>query len=386
LRRREKIERRTLAGRLTSTRDAAMGKKRRSEPDDDDEWGAGARALAAQGGTAEDKAKREDKCRAHLRALNKQFSDWVQSQIGSRPVKSWAAGCQDYLKHIAQIKAGFKDVLETAPGAAKPAAASAPAPLFGGAGGIPAGTPMKENPLFAAPSPATGDKPAAPPLFAGFGGASAAAAAPAAAAPSLFPNAASNPFSGGSAAPPPSLFGGSAPAPAPAFGGFGGFGGAPAPAAAGGGEEDDEEEQRPPSPSVKETDRGEDDAEESLLKCECKYFAKAAVADAWGDRGKNTLEFLREKEASSNGVHRSRIVLRTSIGKAVLNAGLYKNMSVQVTEKKNPDGSMKKNGIIVQLFNAVEDSAKTIALLRFSKEETVLQLQKLLEENVKAMS
>ena len=165
----------------------------------------------------------------------------------------------------------------------------------------------------------------------------------------------------------------------------GGFGGAPAPAAAGGGEDDDEEEQRPPSPSVKETERGEDDAEESLLKCECKYFAKAAVADAWGDRGKNTLEFLREKEASSNGVHRSRIVLRTSIGKAVLNAGLYKNMSVQVTEKKNPDGSMKKNGIIVQLFNAVEDSAKTIVLLRFAKEETVLQLQKLLEENVKAM-
>ena len=120
-----------------------MGKKRRSEPDDDDEWGAGARALAVQGGTAEDKAKREDKCRAHLRALNKQFSDWVQSQIGSRPVKSWAAGCQDYLKHIAQIKADFKDVLEAAPGVAKPAAPSAPAPLFGGAGAIPAGTPMK---------------------------------------------------------------------------------------------------------------------------------------------------------------------------------------------------------------------------------------------------
>ena len=39
---------------------------------------------------------------------------------------------------------------------------------------------------------------------------------------------------------------------------------------------------------------------------------------------------------------------------------------------------------IVQLFNAVEDSAKTIVLLRFAK-EAVLQLQKLLEENVKAM-
>ena len=170
------------------------------------------------------------------------------------------------------------------------------------------------------------------------------------------------------------------------FGGFGGFGGAPisAPAAAGGGEDDDEEEQRPPSPSFKETERGEDDAEESLLKVSASILPRRKRADAWGDRGKNNLEFLREKEAVG-GVHKCRVLIRNSIGKAVLNAGLYKNMRVQVTEKKLPDGSTKKNGVIVQLFNAVEDSAKTIVLLRFAKEETVLQLQKLLEENVKAM-
>ena len=66
-----------------------------------------------------------------------------------------------------------------------------------------------------------------------------------------------------------------------------------------------------------------------------QVFCQGCRCGAWGDSGKNTLEFL-EKEASSNGVHRSRIVLRTSIGKAVLNAGLYKNMSVQVTERKTP--------------------------------------------------
>ena len=90
-----------------------MGKKRRQAADDEEEWGAGSRALAAQAGGVEDKSKREDKCRAHLRALNKQFASWVNDQSGKRPIKSWAAGCQDYLKHIAQIKTDFKDVLET---------------------------------------------------------------------------------------------------------------------------------------------------------------------------------------------------------------------------------------------------------------------------------
>ena len=55
-----------------------MGKKRRQAADDDDEWGAGSRALAAQGGGVEDKSKREDKCRAHLKQLNKQFAECVK--------------------------------------------------------------------------------------------------------------------------------------------------------------------------------------------------------------------------------------------------------------------------------------------------------------------
>ena len=52
-----------------------MGKKRRSEPqEDEEEWGAGARALAEGG---EGIAKREEKCRAHLQALNAQFAKCV---------------------------------------------------------------------------------------------------------------------------------------------------------------------------------------------------------------------------------------------------------------------------------------------------------------------
>ena len=151
-----------------STARATMGKKRRQAADDEEEWGAGSRALAAQGGGVEDKSKREDKCRAHLRALNKQFASWVNDQSGKRPIKSWAAGCQDYLKHIAQIKTDFKDVLETAEDASKPSGSTS---MLGGPGGIPAGTPMKANPLFGAatPTPPKAAEPAAPSLFGGFG-------------------------------------------------------------------------------------------------------------------------------------------------------------------------------------------------------------------------
>jgi len=57
-----------------------MGKKRRNDAgDDEEEWGAGARALKAQtGGTDAGIGKREDKCRAHLKQLNKQFAECVK--------------------------------------------------------------------------------------------------------------------------------------------------------------------------------------------------------------------------------------------------------------------------------------------------------------------
>lgn len=312
---------------------------------------------------------------------------WVSDQLGTRPVKSWAAGCQDYLKHIEQIKVDFKDVLEAQKGASdgpvsKPAAP--PVPLFG----APVSAPAQENSLFSSfVAPSTGDKPApaAPSLF----------GAPAASAPSLFPNAASNPFASST---PPSLFGSTPAATAsPSLGASGGgglFGGAGSitpsflppntPAGAGDNEEEDEPA-RPPSPSFQAKEASEDDLEEALLKVKCKFFTKKDPKEQWADHGVNHLEFLREKVASE-GPKKSRIVCRNSIGKAVMNAGLYANMTVQIVDKKMPDGSTKKNGIIVNLFNAVEESAKTITLIRLGKEEDVLSLQKLFEDNVKAMS
>ena len=68
---------------------------------------------------------------------------------------------------------------------------------------------MKANPLLSAATPAACRRQKPPRLVYSAGSArpTAAAPAPAAEKPSLFPNAASNPFGGGSAAPAPSLFG-----------------------------------------------------------------------------------------------------------------------------------------------------------------------------------
>ena len=48
-----------------------MGKRRKAAVEDDDEdWGAGSRALAASKPQNGDVSARENTCRAHLRALN----------------------------------------------------------------------------------------------------------------------------------------------------------------------------------------------------------------------------------------------------------------------------------------------------------------------------
>ena len=171
----------------------------------------------------------------------------------------------------------------------------------------------------------------------------------------------------------------------PAFGGFGagGFGAAPVPVSpltippsTPEGDEDDDEEKRPPSPSFKEKERTDDDTEECLMRCKVKFFTKKDPTDPWGDHGVNHMELLREKVASDGKTRKVRIICRNSIGKAVLNAGLYKGMSVVVTEKKKPDGSQVKNGVIANLFNAAEEMVKKTTMFRLGKPEDVEKLHK----------
>ena len=307
-------------------------------------------------------------------------------------MKSWAKGVEDYLTHIAEIKSEFKDILEASTtnknkngGAPMKPVAAAPTPsLFG--------TP--------APAPAAASTPAAasvpPPLFGSFAAPTAPAAA---AAPMSFPEAANNPFSLKPSSTPLFGSGPSSSIPAaplgslasPAFGGFGagGFGAAPVPVSpltippsTPEGDEDDDEEKRPPSPSFKEKERTDDDTEECLMRCKVKFFTKKDPTDPWGDHGVNHMELLREKVASDGKTRKVRIICRNSIGKAVLNAGLYKGMSVVVTEKKKPDGSQVKNGVIANLFNAAEEMVKKTTMFRLGKPEDVEKLHKYLTESV----
>ena len=117
------------------------------------------------------------------------------------------------------------------------------------------------------------------------------------------------------------------------------------------------------------------------MKCKVKFFTKKEATDPWGDHGVNHLELLREKVASDGKTKKARIVCRNSIGKAVLNAGLYKGMSKPlVTEKKKPDGSMAKNGVILPLYNAAEEMVKKITMFRLGKPDDVEKLNRLITE------
>lgn len=47
--------------------------------------------------------KRQAECRGVLEALNFQFYSHVCEQHKNNPRKSWAEGCQDYVKHVKKL-------------------------------------------------------------------------------------------------------------------------------------------------------------------------------------------------------------------------------------------------------------------------------------------
>lgn len=215
------------------------------------------------------------------------------------------------------------------------------------------------------------------------------------------PSGAANPFGGAPAIPAAgSIFGKLPTAPGSAFGGGGGasgslfppagglFGaGAAAPGGAvnaGGDDEDEDEPPRPSSPSYKADASTEDERETVLLRVgKVKFHTKKDASDTnWADRGVNSFEFRREKEPSEGGKRKCRLLMRNTIGKAVLNAGLYANMSAQTTEKKLKDGSVMKNGIMTTVFNAEEENQKVMVYLRFGKESDAVEAHKLISEHV----
>ncbi|KAF5843217.1 hypothetical protein DUNSADRAFT_893 [Dunaliella salina] len=153
----------------------------------------------------EDPSLRKATFKAYLRALNEQFSSWIQEQVSDHREELWSDGVKDYLDHADKILKDFHDVLA---GAEKPGPSTTKSVSFGGTSTI------GSSPLFgaggtgkpfgassaAAPSTETPSKPAGDSLFGGtnpfmFGGGASAAASTSSSAP-----AASSPSKGSSGA------------------------------------------------------------------------------------------------------------------------------------------------------------------------------------------
>ncbi|KAK0586303.1 hypothetical protein LWI29_004660 [Acer saccharum] len=55
--------------------------------------------------------QRAESSRQHVRALNAQFSSWVQTQLKNHPDELWEDGVRDYLAHASDIMEKFSDVV-----------------------------------------------------------------------------------------------------------------------------------------------------------------------------------------------------------------------------------------------------------------------------------
>ncbi|CAN1253604.1 hypothetical protein LINPERPRIM_LOCUS8357 [Linum perenne] len=56
--------------------------------------------------------KQAELSRQHVRALNSQFSSWVQAQLKNHPDELWEDGVRDYLAHASHIMEKFSDVVK----------------------------------------------------------------------------------------------------------------------------------------------------------------------------------------------------------------------------------------------------------------------------------
>ncbi len=97
-----------------------------------------------------------------------------------------------------------------------------------------------------------------------------------------------------------------------------------------------------------------------------KIFEFKKDEKRWADKGTHPLQLLRNKDSNS-----ARLLMRNQIGKVVLNAALYKGLSVKAHESKG-----KKTGVLLSL---PIDSGMTQFLLKVNSEKVDLFISKLEE-------
>ncbi|MCO5556830.1 hypothetical protein L7F22_010383 [Adiantum nelumboides] len=232
----------------------------------------------------------------HIRALNSQFTSWVQQQLKEHPLELWQEGIQDYLKHASKIQDDFKDV--TASSALTDSNTMQSRSLFSS---------QITWPIVSDGSSTSGFGKS---LFDVKGGASVS--------PS-FPSLATTPFPKPPAAGLPFL---NIPSASSTLNSL--------PNNESNTQEDDDAEQEPSSPSVK---RSEEPGIKVLHEIKCKLYIKgdSATDGAWKEMGMGNLT-LRLKEDAEKGTKEAKatVLVRNEVGRVLLNALLYPNMKMNI--------------------------------------------------------
>eukprot|EP00250_Pteridium_aquilinum_P027543 c3517_g1_i1 orf=134-1144(+) len=282
----------------------------------------------------------------YVRALNTQFTSWVQQQLKEHPLELWQEGIQDYLRHASKIQEDFKDVAATY-----------------------AHTTTNTNAEFKSFSrpvvPSLGDGSSS----SGFG-------------KSIFETKESTslnqPFPSSLAAP----FSNSVPPGLP-------FLNIPAQGSAmlncppnngNDTQEDDDPPQEPSSPSVK---RSEEPGIKVLHEIKCKLYIKgdSTTDNAWKEMGMGNLT-LRSREGIDTGTKEAKatLLVRNEVGRILLNALLYPNMKMNVQKNTvtgifhSAETDLKIQGEVNQAMDAVKARLYLFRLKTASDAEQLVEV------------
>ncbi|CAN1253598.1 hypothetical protein LINPERPRIM_LOCUS8357 [Linum perenne] len=245
--------------------------------------------------------KQAELSRQHVRALNSQFSSWVQAQLKNHPDELWEDGVRDYLAHASHIMEKFSDVVKW----------------------------LRENAEKGGPSVESysSDKKLSPQMKknennlpndkAAFAPVVTSVAAPWSSG--IFSNIQSSVLGGQSSVPTSNNASDDA--------------------------EDADELPKPSSPSVK---KAEEEGVVVVHEVKCKLYVKSidgADKDTWKDKGPGKLS-IKCTEGISKGTKESNptIIVRNDVGKVLLNALLYQGIKM----------NLQKNAIVA-IFHVADD-------------------------------
>lgn len=262
--------------------------------------------------------------------LNDTFANWTKDQLVDNPELPWNEAVQEYLNYAQELVQNYPEDNNNA-------------------------SPLSLTNNIQPPSVAVAKQPLAPTPLASF---------------------LSSPTSNAAPAPAPAVSGFSfqskptpaAPAPAPAFSGFSFQSSSvskPAPV------EEEEEEQigrEEATIVIKDSSTKDETCVYELEKA--KYLVFKPEEKSWGDKGVHPLKIMKNATTKS-----ARLLMRNSIGKVVLNAAIYPQLQVQVSESAK---TKKPTGVIMVLML----EGKPVKVLLRVREEFVLPLKQALEAQI----